>query len=337
LRDVDPAVKTALAAIQNEEPLYQTSFDDWDSEDAGRNAALVNGKLVLTSEDENGAHFHLNTYSSDSYVVEYEISSVGDICLYGASNGVPPGESFRGFTTEFLPGEDLAVLARYVHQTGLDERIAAASFDKTESNAVTLVVLGDQITAFINGQLAYTAQNPAGSVVYVSHGFSAFNRSTCEFDYFKYWDIRDMDSAVKSALAIIQSEEPIYQTSFDTWEFGEPVENASIENGKLIVLGGENQSTYVSHTNFQSDRFAIKFETQILESVQGGGCLLTIGTDDEYSIRNIFMPSGDVEVDHLEVDGYEITIGNGQFDPSNVSTTTLIVLNDQISSWLAML
>jgi tetratricopeptide (TPR) repeat protein len=141
----------------------------------------------------------------------------------------------------------------------------------------------------------------------------------------------ELDPEIQSALDIIQSEEPLYQTSFDDWEFGELPENAALENGKLIVRGGENQSTYVSHTNFQSDRFAIQFEIQILESVQGGGCLLNIGTDGEYSMRNIFMPSGELEVDHLEMDGYEITIGNGQFDPSNVSTTTLIVLNDQIS------
>jgi hypothetical protein len=54
---LDPAIQAALDTIQNEEPLYQTTFDDWDSDDTGRNAALVNGKLILTSEDENGAQF----------------------------------------------------------------------------------------------------------------------------------------------------------------------------------------------------------------------------------------------------------------------------------------
>jgi hypothetical protein len=78
---MDPAVKTALATIQNEEPLYQTSFDDWDSDDTGRNAALVNGKLILTSEDENGATLALNEYPSDRYAVEFELSILEDAIL----------------------------------------------------------------------------------------------------------------------------------------------------------------------------------------------------------------------------------------------------------------
>ena len=99
--------------------------------------------------------------------------------------------------------------------------MVTASFEKTKSNVVRLVVLGDQITAFINGQLAYTAQDPAGSAVYVNHGLSAYNQVACEFEHFKYWDLREMDSAVKTALAAIQNEEPLYQTSFDSWDFGE--------------------------------------------------------------------------------------------------------------------
>jgi len=141
-------------------------------------------------------------------------------------------------------------------------------------------------------------------------------------------------SAVQITLDTIKSEEPLYQTSIDSWDFTEPQENASIENGKLIVTGGENQSTFVHQTNFQSEKFAVEFETQILESGPGGGCLLNLGTDNEYGIRTIFSPSGEVEVDHLGVDGYEITIGNGQFDPANPSTATLIVLDNQFSLFI---
>jgi tetratricopeptide (TPR) repeat protein len=336
---VNPAVQAALTIIQREEPLYQTSFDDWDTNESGHNAALVNGKLVLTSEEgEDGAVLGLNVYPADRYVVEFEFSisedaSADGLCVYEArSDAQFNEESWRAFSAEFYPGEDLAVLSIFDPQSRVQPRIATVSFDKTKSNVIRLVVLGDQITAFINGQFAYTAQDPNGSAVYFGNNLAAYNRVTCEFDHFKYWDLRDMDSAVKIALETIRNEEPLYQTSFDTWEFGELPGNAALENGKLVVRGGENQSTYVSHTNIQSDRFAIQFETQIIgANTQEGGCLLNIGTDDEYNMRNIFMPSGELEVDHLEVDGYEITIGNGQFDPSNVSTIMLVVLNDQIS------
>jgi tetratricopeptide (TPR) repeat protein len=283
---IDPTIQDALDTIRNEAPLYQTSFDDWDTDDTGRNAALVNGKLILTSEDENGSHLSLFEYPSDRYVVEYEVSIVGDasssngVCLYGASNGYPIGESYRGFTAEFLPGEDLAVLARYVHQLGGDERIVTAPFDKTKSNVVRLVVLGDQFTAFINGQLAYTAQNPAGSVVYVQHSFSAFNQVTCGFDHFKYWDLRDLDSAVKSALAAIQNEEPYYQTNFDIWDFGEPIENGLINNGKLL-LDGKNQDVDFLINKLTSNSFVIELEFRILpEANLQGHCI--VGAENNF-------------------------------------------------------
>ena len=98
---LDPAIQAALDTIQSEEPLYQTSFDDWDTEDTGRNAALVNGKLILTSEDENGATLGLNAYPSDSYAVEFELSILGDassdsLCVYEAGNGASWGDEFIG-------------------------------------------------------------------------------------------------------------------------------------------------------------------------------------------------------------------------------------------------
>jgi tetratricopeptide (TPR) repeat protein len=339
---LDPAIQAALDIIQSEEPLYQTTFDDWDTDDTGRNAAIMNGKLVLTSKDENGAYFGLNAYPSDRYVVEFEFSLAGDassngVCFYGAGNGVPPGESFRGFTAEFFPGEGLAVLARYVPQTGLDVRLATAPFDKTKSNMITLVVLGDQITAFINGQLTYTAQNHAGSIVYVSHGFSAYNQAACEFDYFKYWDLREMDPAVKTALAAMSREEPLYQTSFGDWESWDSHGTTKVENGKLIVTSENQQHAGVDLYNLISDKYAVEFDFRISDSSPEGHCVFETSNDyDEANRINKralslgFWSDGWSRLSpYVHQTDEHVDIATGRFDASKSNTVRLIILGEE--------
>jgi tetratricopeptide (TPR) repeat protein len=345
---LDPKLQAALAAIQNEEPLYQTSFDDWDSNDTGRNAALVNGKLILTSDDENGAHLELSAYPSDSYAVEFELSISGDSspdghCVYEAGNGAPYGdESNRVFSAEFHPGEDLAALSSYVHQLRGHERMVTASFDKTKSNVVRLVVLGDRITAFINGQLAYTALDPAGSAVYLYHGLSAYNQVTCGFDHFKYWDLREMDSAVKTALATIQSEEPLYQTSFDTWDFGDPQGDAKVENGKLIVTSENQQHAGVDLYNLISDKYAVQFDLRALDISPEGHCIFETSnsadsnTSSWRAMSASFHSDGHAILAHyIHPDRFDIFKGaSGEYDLANSNAVTLIVLGDQIAAFI---
>ena len=342
----DPAIQIALDIIQNEEPTYQTSFDFWDFGEPVENASIENGKLIISSE-ESGQHpyINLNNLSSDTFAVEFELrilesSSDSGRCYYEATdNG--GGESLR----TILAGLSLSGKANLEHYVHPDKwpNIAWGRFEVLNSNTVTLIVLGEQISVSVNGQMAYSILDPDGSALYISHGLAA-EANKCEFDNYKIWDLSEvdfsdttttLDPATKIALDIIQSEEPLYETNYDFWDFAYPQENASnarIENGKLIVSGGESQSTYVSQTDFHSDRFAVEYEVQILESSQqNGACLLNIDADNEYGVRTMFLPRGEVEVDHLEVDSYEMTIGYGKFDPSNPSTATLIVLDDQFS------
>jgi basic membrane lipoprotein Med (substrate-binding protein (PBP1-ABC) superfamily) len=345
---LDPAVQIALDTIDNEAPLYQTTFDDWDTNDTGRNAALVNGKLILTSEDENGAHLELSAYPSDSYAVEFELSISGDSssdghCVYESGNGAPYGdESNRVFSAEFHPGEDLAALSSYVHQLRGHERMVTASFDKTKSNVVRLVVLGDQITAFINGQFAYTAQDPAGSAVYLVHGLAAYNQVTCEFDHFKYWDLRDMDSAVKSALATLQSEEPLYQTSFDAWESWDSHGTTKVENGKLIVTSENQQHAGANLYNLISDKYAVQFDLRVLDISPEGHCIFETSNDadsETSSWRTMsagFFSDGQATLAHYihpdRTEGFEGAIG--EYDLAKSNTVTLIILGDQIAAFI---
>jgi tetratricopeptide (TPR) repeat protein len=343
---LDPELQAALDTIQNEEPLYQTNFDDWDSDDTGRNAAIVNGKLILTSEDENGATLGLNAYSSDSYAVEFELSILGDSssgshCVYEAANNAQFGEeSWRSFSAEFHLGEDSAALSIFDPQLQEQPRIATAPYDKTKSNVFTLVVLGDRITAFINGQLAYTAQDPAGSAVYFQHSLSAYNQVTCEFEHFKYWDLREMDSAVKIALATIQNEAPFYQYSFDSLAFVGEGGNVREENGKLIVTS-ENQGFAVAHLRHNSsslDKFAVEFDLRILESSPEGSCVYATSDLVESGNTDVwanFFSNGQASLNYQHPDLSEvIAVSENTFDFSKSSTVRMIILGDQVATFV---
>ncbi|MBI9051834.1 MAG: protein kinase [Anaerolineaceae bacterium] len=332
---LDPELQAALDTIQSEEPLYQTSFDDWDTNDSGRNAALMNGNLILRSKDENGAVLGLNVFPADRYVVEFEFSisedtSADGLCVYEAwSDAQFDEESWRAFSAEFYPGEDLAVLSIFDPQSREQPRIATASFDKTKSNMIRLVVLEDQITVFINGQLAYTAQDPSGSAVYFGNNLAAYNQVTCEFDHFKYWDLRDVDPAVKTALAAIQSEEPLYQTSFDDWEFGDHPDNATLENGKLVLVSENQEHVGVNFGAFPSDNFAVEFEFRVSRSGPGSCFFGTdTGGDNNETIKALgigFDPNSQTHLEHYVYPDQYPGIADGSYADIELNKVTLIV------------
>jgi len=295
---LDPAILAALTTIQNEEPLYQTSFDDWDTQDTGRNAALVNGKLMLKSVDEDGASLALNQFPTDSYVLGFEVSileyaSADSHCVYEAMNEEQPGmESWRTFSLEFHPGEDLVALSVNDPESQLQPRIASASFDKTKSNLIRLFVLENQIAAFVNGQLAYTAQNPHGSTVYFGNNLSAYNGITCEFDNYMIWDLSEVDHSASSgtittgptsffgsALNSIADKTPDYEDDFSNPASGWPTDQNS--NGESGYMDGE----YLISSNYDcygssppTDRlfsdFVVEMDVRFINQVEGPAMIL---------------------------------------------------------------
>lgn len=341
---LDPAIQSALDTIQNEEPLYQTTFDDWDTDDSGRNAALTNGKLTLTSQDENGSSLSLHVYPSNSYVVEFELgiaedASTNGLCVYEAySDAQFDEESWRAFSAEFYPGEGLAVLSIFDLQSREQPRIATASFDKTKSNVIRLVVLGDQITAFINGQFAYMAQDPNGSAVYFGNNLAAYNQVNCEFSYFKYWDLREVDPAVKTALAAIQKEQPLYQTGFDEWESWDAGGIAQVQNGKLIVASEGQEHSAAFLYELASDRFAVEFELRVTETGPEGHCIFEIGSDSvDNTYRALsaeFHADGRAALSHHIGEGVHEPLAETGYDIEKEYTVTLFILGDQIAAFM---
>ena len=186
------AVQIALEAIQNEAPLYQTTFDSWNFGEARDEARIEDGLLILTSENQQHTGITLNNLSSDRFAVEFEFHSRdadpnSGHCIFETSKDDP----FRGVSSYFVANGQ-AFLGHYVSPEEFPE-IASSTFEKEIFNKVTLIILGDQIAAFLNGQIAYATLDPGGSVVYTNQGLASSQKIVCEFDYYKLWDLRKVD------------------------------------------------------------------------------------------------------------------------------------------------
>jgi hypothetical protein len=86
-------------------------------------------------------------------------------------------------------------------------------------------------------------------------------------------------SAIQIALDAIQNEAPVYQTSFDTWEFGDPVENARLENGKLILTSENQEHVAATPSDLTSNKYAVEFELRIWEASPEGHCVFETSND----------------------------------------------------------
>jgi hypothetical protein len=183
----------AFNAIQNEDPYYQTGFDRWDfdeSQEDGRN--IDNGKLVLTSGI--GGHTGLSTrnLNSDMFAVEYDFrfwdaAEEGAHCSFEAIYVGESRETDKSFVTAFI-SDGQANMTHYVHPDQF-QAFAAYKYDETITNKVTLIILGDQIAAFMNGDLMYTTLNPDGVVNFTDQILSANGAISCEFDNYRLWDL----------------------------------------------------------------------------------------------------------------------------------------------------
>jgi tetratricopeptide (TPR) repeat protein len=346
---LEPAIQAALDAIQNEAPLYQTSFDSWDFGDPVENARVEDGKLIVTSEGEYTGVIPYNLRSG-KFAVEFEFlileSGSNGHCVFGTDNEEFFDETKRAISAEFT-WNGLAELSRYVYLLDVHEPIpeGKSTFDISKSNTVTVIILGDQITAFINGQIAYTAFDPDGSVIYSHQNLGANSTIECEFDNYKLWDLSGMqfsdtiptptlDPAIQAALDAIQNEAPLYQTSFNSWDFGDPVENVSLEDGKLIVTS-EGEHVAVDLSNLSSDRFAVEFEFLMLESGSQGECNFT--TENVNSGRGLvtgFFSSGDVDLVRNVSPGQQENLANSTFEVSKSNVVTLFILGKKITAFI---
>jgi|GEM_PF-4407530 len=281
---LDPAIQAALDTIQNEEPLYQTSFDDWDFGGSTGNVGIRDGKLVVAGRDDDfQSEAHLLAYPSNSFAIEFDFQhrdtdlmnpAEPGRCIFEADSG-GDNEARRALKTNFFADSVVMVGMEASDEfPSLDGR-----YDETKPHTVLIIALENQAAIFIDGQIILT-YNHGIDTVYGFYHLIAQHQTTCEYDNFKYWDLREMDPAIKTALHRIQNEELFYQNNFDIWDFGEPIENGSVKNGKLL-LDGINQDVDFPTNKLTSNSFAIALEFRILpESDLQGHCI--VGAENNF-------------------------------------------------------
>jgi hypothetical protein len=231
---ISPNIQLALDTIKNEAAYFQTSFDTWEFGEPEGNAKIENGKLITTSVNQERASVTLDTLRSDRFAVEFDFrifDSGPGVCIFETGNEYGGNPSFRAISAAFLQ-DGRTSLGHYVDPDQFPELVTVENkFNFSESNKAILIILGDQIAAFINGQLAYTALEPAGSFVSSYHNLTASATIGCEFDNYKIWDLSGVDFTASNDIpaAATATAPPTIAaataTPLPTWvaEFAEPI------------------------------------------------------------------------------------------------------------------
>ena len=190
----------ALDLINRTVPNYQTGFTSWEFGDPVENVVIVAGKLIVTnenSEDLKHTSIGIFRFSSARFAIqtEFRILEAGPEGHCGLEVSDGDGESRRTLNLAFSSSGQ-AGLGHLVYPDVPEIAVAKGTFDFSKSTTITLLILGEQITSFINGELAYTIQNPDGSPVFVNQQLSANYTAVCEYDNYKFWDLEEIEEAI---------------------------------------------------------------------------------------------------------------------------------------------
>jgi tetratricopeptide (TPR) repeat protein len=234
---LDPDIQSALDIIQSEEPLYQTSFDAWDFGDIPEDVSVENGKLIIASRDmEQHRSAELENLVSENFAVEFDLrvfasdlfaSDPKGNCGFSAYNtGDDTDERKRVISANFSANKmmDLNYYADpKVAGTGIHLTIEGSviPFDRSAVNTITLIFLRDQISVFMNGNLAHTVFDPRGSFLYRYQNFFA-QSIRCEFDNYKIWDLSGDDFSTSTETTPAPTTSALQQPAWVT-EFAEPI------------------------------------------------------------------------------------------------------------------
>ncbi|MBN1266939.1 MAG: protein kinase [Anaerolineales bacterium] len=337
-----PAAQAALDRIQSEEPLYQTNFSDWEigTGESNENVGLINGTLIINSPAGNNAYTAGSLYS-DQFAVQYDvrIGQEGEgICGFSVDNQLE--DEFRKTLGLSLRADGRMVLEHFLYPEQYPIVLEKdASYEPGEVMTVTAIFLPEAVAVFTDGQPLFTADNPNGPVIYSSQTFSAESMLGCEFDNYRFWNLSDVNfTPIQTAFEITRNEAPVYENTFDTWSFGDPVDDARVEDGKLIVSSPVSfvEGTHVSVTldSFSLGNFAAEFEFTGLNSSESGHCIFYAGNDEsDEEYRQIAMGFHNGGEGNLAFSTHQDTQEDLAFSPVDITSTnriTLLVLGDQI-------
>ena len=181
-------IQAAFDLTRNEMPLFQTSFDDGNfSITEGKNARIEEGKLIISSEDQERATVQLKHLRSDQYAVEFDLqardSTEDAHCIFETGDDgqlATPRSLSAGFSPNYL--------SAFLWKSNYGN-LAETAYEPDQNNTFTLIIIGSHIGAYLNGKFAYAALDTDGSAEYVWQQLTASNTITCEFDNYKLWDL----------------------------------------------------------------------------------------------------------------------------------------------------
>ena len=190
----DPLIKRALNKTANNAPLYETGFDYWgEFWQPVAGARIEHGNLVASAGSGFvGAQARILTARDFGYSFAFRMpdsTANHGPCETAATNGLFDTSEWKGFDVLFHP-YGYVELGRNVWP-GDYERIAISqtTFDFSNFNTVTVVVLGNEIAVYINAEPALAMVDPRGSEVYTEQTLGGYAYQVCEFDDFKLWDL----------------------------------------------------------------------------------------------------------------------------------------------------
>ena len=304
---------------------------------------MENGQLILSSDGRNNGQ-GLSEQSADKFAVQFEFhipeSDPEGTCFFGMGND----GLHRSFGIGFR-SDGISFAEEYVHPDQYP-RIAEASYQYLEDqpNKGHVIVVEDQISVFLNDQLVFSFIDPQGSVVYNFQSVSAEWGVICEFDNYKIWNLDGLEfesplppesftqKIFYEPLLEIMKAEPTYQTSFDVWEFGDPGENVTIENGQLITPSEDNNIGQLL-SQLTTDKLAVQFEFQILDSSLGGACKFSMVNDEiNNNIGFGFTANGTSYTErNVQDNNFHLTDGHYNYFEDQHNEVLIIVIENQIS------
>jgi tetratricopeptide (TPR) repeat protein len=139
----------------------------------------------------------------------------------------------------------------------------------------------------------------------------------------------DLDPDIHAKLDAIQNWAPIRQTNFDAWEFGDPPQNATLENGKLVLDSENQEHVGVSFDVLPSDSFAVEFEFLISRSGPGSCFFGTdTGGDNDETLKALglgFDPNSQLHLENYVHPDQWPGFAEASFDDMEPNKVTLIV------------
>lgn len=164
------------------------------------------------------------------------------------------------------------------------------------------------------------------------------NFFVCEWDP----ETPALDPAVQVALDKIRNEEPLYQTSFDSWDFGASHGIVRMENGKLLVNSEDQEHAGVIMQKLISDRYAVEFEFRILESSPVGHCIFETANNYDSEAPSWRAMNAGFLSNGKAILGYyvhpnqikDFVESTTEFDSSSARKVTLIIIGDRTAVFI---